>query len=140
MLKSLLSKFMSGCLLLTSMITAAQQKEIPLWPNGAPGSEGKPGNEKLRVVNEDHVISNIHRPSITPYIPLKEKVTTAAVIIAPGGRHRELWITHEGYNPAKWFSERGIAAFVLKYRLARDTLSTYTIDKDELADINVPSV
>jgi len=135
MLKNLLLKFMPGCLLLTSLITAAQQKEILLWPKGAPGSEGKTGNEKLRVVNEDHVISNIHRPSITPYIPLKEKGTGAAVIIAPGGGHRELWITHEGYNPAKWFSDRGVAAFVLKYRLARDTLSTYSIDKDELADI-----
>src|SRR5258705_13506983 len=98
MLKNLLLKFMTGCLLLTSMIAAAQQKEILLWPNGAPGSEGKTGVEKLRVVNEDHVISNIHRPSITPYIPLKE-ATGAAVIIAPGGGHRELWITQEGYNP-----------------------------------------
>jgi len=57
------------------------------------------------------------------------------VIIAPGGGHRELWITHEGYNEAKWLSEKGIAAFVLKYRLAKDTNSTYTIDKDELSDI-----
>jgi acetyl esterase/lipase len=57
------------------------------------------------------------------------------VIIAPGGGHRELWIDHEGYNPAKWLAEKGIAAFVLKYRLARDTNSTYTIDKDALADI-----
>lgn len=57
------------------------------------------------------------------------------LLLFPGGGHRELWITHEGYNPAGWFSERDITAFVLKYRLAHDTLSTYTIDKDELADI-----
>jgi acetyl esterase/lipase len=131
----LLSKTILACLLITSMITSAQQQEILLWPNGAPGSEGKTGNEKLRIVGDDHVISNIHHPSITLYLPAKEKATGAAVIIAPGGGHRELWITHEGYNPAKWFSDRGIAAFVLKYRLAHDTLSTYTIDKDELADI-----
>ncbi len=42
---------------------------------------------------------------------------------------------HEGYNPAQWFREKGVAAFILKYRLARDTNSTYTIEKDELADI-----
>lgn len=130
----LLSKAMLACLLLTAMSVSAQQ-EILLWPNGAPGSEGKTGNEKLRIVEDDHVISNIHHPSITTYLPAKEKVTGAAVIIAPGGGHSELWITHEGYNPAKWLSERGVAAFVLKYRLAKDTLSTYTIDKDELADI-----
>jgi acetyl esterase/lipase len=131
----LLWKAMLACLLLTRMYTSAQQ-EILLWPNGAPGSEGKTGQEKVRISEEgDHVISNIHHPSITPYIPVKEKSTGAAVIIAPGGGHRELWIDHEGYNPAKWFRDRGIAVFVLKYRLARDTLSTYTIDKDELADI-----
>jgi acetyl esterase/lipase len=128
-------KSILGCLLLTSAFASAQQQEILLWPNGAPGSEAKTGNEKLRIVEGDHVISNIHHPSVTTYFPAKEKSTGAAVIIAPGGGHRELWITHEGYNEAKWLSERGITAFVLKYRLAKDTLSTYTIDKDELADI-----
>ena len=123
------------CLLCTSIIASAQQKEILLWPNGAPGSEGKTGNEKLRIVDSDHVISNIHHPSVTLYLPVKEKATGAAVIVVPGGGHRELWITHEGCNPAKWLSGKGIAAFVLKYRLAKDTLSTYTVDKDELADI-----
>ncbi len=133
---NLLRRAMPGCLLLAGMIASAQAKEILLWPNGAPGSEGKTGKEKVRISEEgDHVISNIHNPSITPYMPEKEKATGAAVIIAPGGGHRELWIDHEGYNPAKWLSEKGVAAFVLKYRLARDTLSTYTVDKDELADI-----
>ena len=131
----LLPKAMLAYLLLAGMSLSAQQQEILLWPNGAPGSEGKTGDEKLRIVEGDHVISNIHHPSITLYLPAKEKATGAAVIIAPGGGHRELWITHEGYNEAKWLSDRGVAAFVLKYRLAKDTLSTYTIDKDELADI-----
>jgi endo-1,4-beta-xylanase len=117
------------------MTTQQEPKEILLWPNGAPGSEGKTSKEKVRVVEGDHVVWNIHNPSITPYLPAKDKATGAAVIIAPGGGHRELWIDHEGHNPARWFSERGIAAFVLRYRLARDTNSTFTIDKDELADM-----
>lgn len=131
-----LAKTMLACLLLTGMITKDDPKEILLWPNGAPGSEGKTGIEKVRISAEgDHVISNIHYPSITPFIPTKQTATGAAVIIAPGGGHRELWIDHEGYNPAKWFSDRGIASFVLKYRLARDTNSSYTIDKDALGDL-----
>lgn len=130
-----LTTTMTICLLVISTVLIAQQKEIPLWPGVAPGSEGKTGKEKIRVVEDDQVISNIHNPSITPYFPSKENATGAAVIIAPGGGHRELWITHEGYNVAKWVSEKGITAFVLKYRLARDSNSTYTIDKDELADI-----
>ena len=123
------------CLLTACLTVSAQQKEILLWPQGAPGSEGKTGNEKVRVVQDDQVISNIHRPSITPYIPAQPNASRAAVIIAPGGGHRELWISHEGFNEAKWLSDHGVAAFVLKYRLARDSNSTYTIDKDELADI-----
>lgn len=68
-------------------------------------------------------------------MPDKANAIGTAVIIAPGGGHRELWIDHEGYRPAKWFCDRGIAAFVLKYHLAYDSNSTYTIDKDELEDI-----
>lgn len=130
----LLQKLWIGSLLTTSMISAAQQKEILLWPNGAPGSEGKTGNEKLRLYEDEHILSNIHRPSVTVYLPPKEKANGAAVIVIPGGGHRELWITHEGYNIATWLSERGIAAFVLKYRLARDSNSTYTVDKESLSD------
>jgi endo-1,4-beta-xylanase len=113
----------------------AQPQEILLWPNGAPGSEGKTGAENVRITDQgDHVISNVHKPSITPYIPAANS-TGAAIIVVPGGGHSELWITHEGYNPAKWFAGRGIATFVLKYRLAKEKNSTYTVDKDELADI-----
>jgi acetyl esterase/lipase len=113
-----------------------EPKEILLWPKGAPGSEGKTGAEKIRVAETgDHVVSNIHKPSITPYLPSPEKATGAAVIIAPGGGHRELWIDHEGYYPARWLSERGVAAFVLKYRLSREENSSYKVEEHELADI-----
>jgi acetyl esterase/lipase len=121
---------------LSSFIPTDERTEILLWPNGAPGSEGKTSPEKIRIAESgDHVVSNIHNPSITTFIPDKNKATGVAVIIAPGGGHRELWIDHEGYNVAEYLKEKGIAAFVLKYRLARDSNSTYTIDKDELADM-----
>jgi len=123
-------------ILLSAMVIQREPKEILLWPNGAPGSEGKTDPEKTRFSDEgDIVVSSIHKPSITPYIPSSEKSTGAAVIVAPGGGHSELWISHEGYAPAHWLMEHGVAAFVLKYRLAREKNSTYTVDKDELADI-----
>jgi len=138
-LMSLLHKFAP---LLTTVLVSfgalAQQNshpEILLWPNGAPGSQNKTGAEKVRVTDGgDHVISNIHHPSITAYLP-DSKALRVAIIIAPGGGHTELWIDHEGYNVAKWLSEQGIAAFVLKYRLAKEPNSTYTVEGDELADI-----
>lgn len=126
---------------LTSAVTTpppqtAYPKEILLWPNGAPGSEGKTAPEKVRIAEGgDHVISGINNPSITPFLPAPDKATGVAVIVAPGGGHSELWIDHEGYNPAKYFQSKGIAAFVLKYRLAREPGSTYTVDGDEVADI-----
>lgn len=115
---------------------AAENQAIFLWPNGAPGSEGTTANEAVRVYeNGEHIVSSIHRPSITPYLPAKDKATGAAVIVIPGGGHRELWMDHEGYSVARWLSEHGIAAFILKYRLAREPGSTYTIEGTELADI-----
>ncbi len=118
-------------LLLSAPLLAAQPpKEILLWPQGAPGSEGKTGDEAVRVTPDgEHVVSNVHKPSLTPYLPAKDKATGAAVIVAPGGGHRELWMDHEGHNFAKWLSSRGIAAFVLKYRLAREPNSTYKIEE-----------
>jgi acetyl esterase/lipase len=117
-------------------LAIAQNPTVLLWANGAPGSEGKTANEVIRVnENGEHIVSSVHRPSITVYLPAQDKSSGAAVIIAPGGGHRELWMDHEGYNVARWLSERGVAAFVLKYRLAREVGSSYTIEGNALADI-----
>lgn len=122
--------------LLCAMSAGIEPQEILLWPNGAPGSKGKTAPQKTRISDQgDIVISSVHKPSITPYIPDAGKATGTAIIIAPGGGHSELWISHEGYSPAKWFREHGITTFVLKYRLARDTNSTYTVDNEEVADM-----
>jgi endo-1,4-beta-xylanase len=100
-----------------------------------PGSEGKSGAEIVRVTdNGERVVSNVHRPSLTLYIPAADRATGAGVLILPGGGHRELWTDHEGHAIARWLSERGVAAFVLKYRLARETGSTYSIVDHALPD------
>jgi len=122
--------------LVLSSAFAAEPLEILLWPDGAPGSEGKTAPEAVRVTNDgEHVVTSVHNPSLTPYLPPKEKSNRAAVIIAPGGGHNSLWMDHEGYNLAKWLSERGTAAFVLKYRLARERGSTYELEEHALTDM-----
>jgi len=130
------TKALFALVLLSAIIIAADEpKEIPLWPNGAPGSEGKTDKEIVqRGASGERSVYSIHNPSITPYLPPKDKTTGAAVIVIPGGGHRVLAIDHEGYNVAQWLSERGIAAFVLKYRLARETNSTYQVEVHALAD------
>lgn len=134
-----------GCfaVLIFSLTTAHAVEpgaEILLWPKGAPGSEGKTNLETVVRIAErgERVLSNIHKPSLTPYLPAAvagQASGGCAVIVAPGGGHRELWSDHEGHNVARWLSERGIAAFVLKYRLARETNSTYTVNDHAVADM-----
>jgi endo-1,4-beta-xylanase len=122
-----------ACLRLS--LTAADPAEIRLWPTGAPGSEGKVAPEKVRVTDGgDHVVSSVHQPSITPYLPDAGLANGAAVLVIPGGGHSALWMDHEGYNLARVLQAHGTAAFVLKYRLARETNSTYTIQDHALAD------
>ncbi|HVU37903.1 MAG TPA: alpha/beta hydrolase [Opitutales bacterium] len=116
-------------------IAADAPPVVTLWPNGAPGSEGKTAPEKVRVTDQgDHVYSNINHPNITVYLPASDQATGAGVLVIPGGGHSEIWADHEGFNVAQWLASHGIAAFVLKYRLAKEPGSTYTVEKDELAD------
>lgn len=110
-------------------------QSIALWKSGAPGSAAKMSEpEKADVGPGKCNVTNIHHPSITPYLPEKSKATGTAIIIAPGGGHRMLCLGHEGYSLGEWFAEHGIAAFVLKYRLAREEGSTYTVDEHAMAD------
>ncbi|MES2707319.1 MAG: alpha/beta hydrolase [Verrucomicrobiota bacterium] len=109
---------------------------IPLWENGAPGSETrKTEPEKVETDGKGAFnVSNVHNPSITPFLPAADKNTGAAVIVAPGGGHSKLCLGHEGYSLGQWLADHGIAAFVLKYRLAREPGSTYTVDDQAMAD------
>jgi acetyl esterase/lipase len=121
---------------LIASFAPAQQTPIKLWLNDTHGAEGTSTAEIVRFTPQgDHVISNIQAPSITPYLPAPNSATGAAVIVAPGGGHSELWIDHEGYAVAEWLRDHGVAAFVLKYRLAREKNSKYTVEGTELSDI-----
>lgn len=112
--------------LLPALASAQAPIEIPLWINGAPGFESR-RNEPVEA--KDWWVKNIHNPSITVYLPSKEKATGAAVLICPGGGHRQLVITAEGYDPAIYLNSIGVAAFVLKYRLFREENSPYALEK-----------
>ena len=102
---------------------------VPLWPNGAPGSEAR-RNEPEEIQGE--TIRNVQNPSIVVFLPRKEISTGVGFVLAPGGGHTSLWIMHEGFNPAQILVEQGIAVFVLKNRLQS---SGYTFDVEGLADM-----
>ena len=104
---------------------------LPLWKNGAPGFESR---KNLPEEAKDYWVKNINNPSIAVYLPPKEKATGAAVIICPGGGHRLLVYNAEGVEPALFLNNIGVAAIVLKYRLAREENSPYSLDKHPQQD------
>lgn len=108
---------------------------IYLYQGDAPGSEGMSDIPKQIRPGNDRVVTQVHRPLLYPYLPAEGTATGMAVIIAPGGGHKSLWSTHEGHNPAKYFADHGIAAFVLEYRLAEEKDSKYTVDEHALGDM-----
>ncbi len=115
---------------------AAEHPEVPLWSHGAPGSEGKTAQEVDEAPNQAHgyfKVTQVHKPSLTVFLPDPGKATGAAMVIAPGGGHQFLNFDQEGTYVADYLNSIGVAAFVLKYRLAREAGSTYKVD-DALAD------
>jgi len=118
------------------MSTTMLQSEalvIPLWSNGAPGSEARRNEAETRP--HPWSIANIQSPSLTVYLPSPGAANGTAVVICPGGGHRELVIDEEGTKPAKFLNSLGVAAFVLKYRLANEPGSKLTVDHDTRADV-----
>jgi acetyl esterase/lipase len=81
---------------------APRPKEELLWPKGAPGAVG--------TLDQD-------KPTLTAYLPEKGKANGTAVVVCPGGGYGGLALGHEGVEIADWLTKRGVAAFVLKYRL-----------------------
>ncbi len=118
---------------LLAVVVVAQQRpvQVALWEKGAPGFE-KLRNEPEEA--KDYWVRHINNPSVTVFLPPKETATGAAVVICPGGGHRELVYNAEGVEPALFLNSLGIAAFVLKYRLSREANSPYAIDKHPRED------
>ena len=75
---------------------------IKLWPKGAPGATGD---------------SDEDTPAIIPYLPDADKNTGAGALICPGGAFTNRAVNHEGVLIAQWLKARGIAGFVLRYRI-----------------------
>lgn len=105
---------------------------IRLWEKGAPGFESR--KDEAEVVKGSSV-QNVHNPSVTVFPAPKEKANGAAVLIVPGGGHRQLVFGAEGVEPAKFMNELGVTAFVLKHRLPREEGSPYSLDVHPRQDV-----
>ena len=97
------------------------QQEIPLYSGKIPNSK-KTANEEEKKANElvDSLTFNVSIPTLTVFLPPKDKASGAAVVIIPGGGYHIVAYSHEGIDIAKQFNNMGVAAFILKYRLPSD--------------------
>jgi acetyl esterase/lipase len=96
---------------------AADPVELRLWPGKAPGSENWTVPESITNRGGNRVATNVSDPTLTVYLPDASKANGAAVLVAPGGALQALSLDGEGVRVAEWLNGKGIAAFVLKYRL-----------------------
>ncbi len=122
----------------TPIPAADEHPVIPLWQDGAPGSNNRQNDEKIEESTGDRkflMLTGIHQPYLTVYLPPRENASGTGIIVLPGGGHRFLAVDIEGTEIADWLNQQGIAAFVLKTRLSREPGSTYTLD-DEVADMS----
>lgn len=109
----------AALVVLAGGLAHAQLQTIPLWPGTAPGSENWTQKEKEYPNTPiGRVILNVVTPALTVFLPARRAATGTGIVIAPGGSCVALAIDLEGYQVARWLQAHGIAAFVLKYRIA----------------------
>jgi len=96
-------------------MTLTTATTIPLWPDGAPGADVPMPTELNGIGWEDGSVSV---PTLTVFLPPAETANGTAVVICPGGGYGGLATGHEGVQIAAWLNARGIAGFMLRYRLA----------------------
>jgi acetyl esterase/lipase len=97
-----LKRIIAVLLLAAGAAFAQDHPVVPLWPGAAPGAKGN--------ASEDI-------PTLTIYKASASSAARSAVIVLPGGGYVHLAFDYEGMDVAEWLSQRGISAFVLRYRL-----------------------
>ncbi|MEO6330919.1 MAG: alpha/beta hydrolase [Ginsengibacter sp.] len=100
------------------MATSFAQQTFPLYASDIPNSKEWPNEEKTEAGNG--MISKISIPTLTLFLPPKQTANGTAIIICPGGGYRVNASVHEGSDVAKKFTEMGVTAFVLKYRIPNE--------------------
>src|SRR5690606_9092293 len=111
-------------LFLFSVGGAFAQQEIPLYSGESPNFKNVPDQEEITAAGE--VVRKVSRPTLTVFLPDKEKANGSAVIICPGGGYHAVKPKRDGSELAKEFNEMGFAAFVLNSRLPNDEFQVDT--------------
>jgi len=98
---------------------------IDVWPGKVPGDVGIAGQENSRIHQSPilgeptKLITNVTKPTLTVYLPAKDKNTGTAMLICPGGGYHDLYWELEGEEVAAWLNSQGMTGIILKYRCPR---------------------
>jgi acetyl esterase/lipase len=112
-----MKKFLFSLLIASFLVPLAGQNQIvPLW-EGDPPNYRETGEVTIFDTADIVRVRNVQKPDIAVFLPSKKNATGEAVVICPGGGYGILAYDWEGSDIARWLNSRGIAAFVLKYRL-----------------------
>jgi len=115
-LNSMKTSIFSLLLCLATGTLLSQNFILPLWEGDPPNY--RESGEMMKSDTSNIVrLSLVQHPDIPVFLPSKSNATGEAVVICPGGGYQILAYDWEGSDIARWFSSRGIAAMVLKYRL-----------------------
>jgi acetyl esterase/lipase len=115
-------KFFLFFFLLSLSAMSFGQQVIPLYNYPIPNARTVSYEETSQILADSQilVLGNVTLPTLTIFLPSKQKANGASIVICPGGGYTCVAINHEGYAVAKKLSQSGIAAFVLKYRIPDD--------------------
>jgi acetyl esterase/lipase len=97
---------------------------VDVWPSGPPGAENVKVREEIfeRLPGgplRDRYVQHVTQPKLTLFAP-KTTWNGVTLLIVPGGGYVRVVLDKEGFEAAEWFTERGFAAAVLRYRLPAD--------------------
>jgi acetyl esterase/lipase len=96
------------------------QRLINLYSGNIPNSK-KTVLKDIPENPSEGLVRRVITPTLQMYLPEKDKANGAAIVICPGGGYSVIVYDGEGVTTAKEFVKKGIAAFVLKYRLPNDS-------------------
>ena len=115
--KTIMKRIALILLLHIAPLLLMSQTVIPLYKDSIPNSKPSKNEEKSEQSNGILIISKISIPTLSIYLPSKQNATGTAVVICPGGGYSIVAAGHEGADIAKVFTDMGVAAFVVKYRI-----------------------
>ena len=122
-----MKKILIPAVAMFAALTSFAQKEMPLYEGAIPNAKACTVKENSYVTDNGKgilIIEHVTSPTLTAYLPAKDKQNGAAVLVIPGGGYGIVAASHEGSDIAKAFNDAGVAAFVLKYRIPDDACMT----------------